>query len=87
MEATRLSNELIISSNATEVNIALLEDRGLVELNKEKTTYIATVGEVVYVYYYSAREGDTISVDTNYEYLLDFDGTPFTDDNLYLTSL
>lgn len=58
-----------------------------IELNKEKTTYIATVGEVVYVYYYSAREGDTISVDTNYEYLLDFDGTPFTDDNLYLTSL
>ena len=58
-----------------------------IELNQEKTTYIAAVGEVVYVYYYSAREGDIISVDTNYEYLLDFDGTPFTDDNLYLTSL
>ena len=58
-----------------------------IEKNQDKHTYIATVGEVVYCYYYSAREGDGISVDTNYEYLLDFDDTPFIDNELFLTSL
>ena len=58
-----------------------------IEKNQDKHTYIATVGEVVYCYYYSAREGDEISVDTNYEYLLDFDDTPFIDNELFLTSL
>ena len=41
-----MNRELIIDSNASEVSIALLEDKNLVELNKEKTNNNFVVGDV-----------------------------------------
>ncbi len=41
-----MNNELIISSTANEVNIALLEDKTLVELNSEKKDQRFAVGDV-----------------------------------------
>ena len=41
-----MNRELIIDSNASEVSIALLEDKNLVELNKEKTSNNFVVGDV-----------------------------------------
>ena len=42
-----MDSELIISSNETDVQIALLEDKRLVELHKEKKNNHFTVGDVV----------------------------------------
>ncbi len=68
MEATRLSNELIISSNATEVNIALLEDRGLVELNKEKSSTKFAVGDIYLAKVKKIVSGlNAVFVDLGYE--------------------
>ncbi|MCF6170197.1 MAG: Rne/Rng family ribonuclease [Bacteroidales bacterium] len=41
-----MNRELIIDSNLSEVSIALLEDKNLVELNKEKTNNNFVVGDV-----------------------------------------
>jgi len=41
-----VNRELIIDSNSSEVSIALLEDKNLVELNKEKTNNNFVVGDV-----------------------------------------
>ena len=41
-----MNKELIINSTATEVEIALLEDKFLVELNKEKTNNEFAVGDI-----------------------------------------
>ena len=41
-----MNRELIIDSNASEVSIALLEDKNLVELNQEKTNNNFVVGDV-----------------------------------------
>ena len=41
-----MNKELIINANSSEVNIALLEDKVLVELNKEKTNSSFAVGDV-----------------------------------------
>jgi ribonuclease G len=41
-----VSNELIIDVTSSEINIALLEDKQLVELNKEKTNSKFTVGDI-----------------------------------------
>ncbi len=41
-----MNRELIIDSNLSEVNIALLEDKNLVELNKEETNNKFAVGDV-----------------------------------------
>jgi len=41
-----VNRELIIDSNLSEVNIALLEDKNLVELNKEQTNNKFAVGDV-----------------------------------------
>jgi ribonuclease G len=41
-----VNKELIINANPSEVNIALLEDKVLVELNKEKTNSSFAVGDV-----------------------------------------
>ncbi|MBE0649466.1 MAG: Rne/Rng family ribonuclease [Bacteroidales bacterium] len=41
-----MNRELVIDSNGTEVNIALLEDKTLVELNKEQNNNDFTVGDV-----------------------------------------
>ena len=41
-----MNKELIINAIASEVNIALLEDKVLVELNKEKTNSSFAVGDV-----------------------------------------
>ena len=41
-----MNRELIIDSSATEVSIALLEDKNLVELNKEKNNNSFAVGDV-----------------------------------------
>lgn len=41
-----MTKELIIDSNSTEVNIALLEDKNLVELHKEKHNQNFSVGDV-----------------------------------------
>ncbi|MCF8348542.1 MAG: Rne/Rng family ribonuclease [Bacteroidales bacterium] len=41
-----MNRELIIDSNLSEVNIALLEDKNLVELNKEQTNNKFAVGDV-----------------------------------------
>ena len=41
-----MNRELIIDSNASEVSIALLEDKNLVELNKEKNNNNFVVGDV-----------------------------------------
>jgi ribonuclease G len=41
-----VSKELVINSSSSEVVIALLEDKNLVELNKEKTSTNFTVGDI-----------------------------------------
>ena len=41
-----MNRELVIDSNGTEVNIALLEDKSLVELHKEQNNNDFTVGDV-----------------------------------------
>jgi len=41
-----VNNELIISSSPDEVNIALLEDKHLVELNNEKKDHSFSVGDI-----------------------------------------
>jgi len=41
-----LNKELIIDSNSSEVNVALLEEKCLVELNKEKNDHSFSVGDV-----------------------------------------
>ena len=41
-----MNNELIISSSPDEVNIALLEDKHLVELNNEKKDHSFSVGDI-----------------------------------------
>ena len=41
-----MNKELIIDANPSEVTIALLEDKVLVELNKEKTNNNFSVGDV-----------------------------------------
>lgn len=41
-----MNKELVIDSNGTEVNIALLEDKALVELHKEQNNNDFTVGDV-----------------------------------------
>ena len=41
-----MNRELIIDSKLSEVSIALLEDKNLVELNKEKTNNNFVVGDV-----------------------------------------
>ena len=41
-----MNRELIIDSNLSEVNIALLEDKNLVELNNEQTNNKFAVGDV-----------------------------------------
>jgi len=41
-----VNRELIIDSNLSEVNIALLEDKNLVELHKDKINNKFTVGDV-----------------------------------------
>jgi ribonuclease G len=41
-----VEKDLIIDSNSSEVNIALMEDKSLVELNKEKTNNNFSVGDV-----------------------------------------
>ena len=41
-----MNRELVIDSNGTEVNIALLEDKTLVELHKEQNNNDFTVGDV-----------------------------------------
>ncbi len=41
-----MNRELVIDSNAAEVNIALLEDKNLVELHKEQTNNDFSVGDV-----------------------------------------
>ncbi|MBI9066201.1 MAG: Rne/Rng family ribonuclease [Salinivirgaceae bacterium] len=41
-----MSKEIVINSSSSEVVIALLEDKNLVELNKEKTSTNFTVGDI-----------------------------------------
>ena len=41
-----MNKELIINSTSSEVEIALLEDKLLVELNKEKSNNEFTVGDI-----------------------------------------
>jgi len=41
-----VNKELIINSTSTEVEIALLEDKLLVELNKEKSNNEYSVGDI-----------------------------------------
>jgi len=41
-----VSKELVIDTNANEINIALLEDKKLVELNKEKSNPKFSVGDI-----------------------------------------
>ena len=41
-----VNRELIIDSNTSEVNIALLEDKSLVELHKEKNNNNFAVGDI-----------------------------------------
>ena len=44
-----VNRELIIDSNASEVNIALLEDKSLVELHKEQNNNQFAVGDIFLV--------------------------------------
>jgi ribonuclease G len=63
-----LSNELIISANSTEVNIALLEDKGLVELNKERSSTKFAVGDVYLAKVKKIVSGlNAVFVDLGYE--------------------
>ncbi len=41
-----MSKELIISASSSDVSIALLEDKKLVELNKEKSNLKFAVGDI-----------------------------------------
>ena len=41
-----MSKDLIIDVNESEVTIALLDDKQLIELNKEKRTIQFTVGDI-----------------------------------------
>lgn len=43
-----MNRELIIDSSLSEVNIALLEDKSLVELNKEQINNNFAVGDVFF---------------------------------------
>lgn len=46
MDTTQINRELIISSDVSEVNIVLLEDKQLVELHKEQKNNSISVGDV-----------------------------------------
>ena len=46
MDTTQINRELIISSDVSEVNIVLLEDKQLVELHKEQKNNNISVGDV-----------------------------------------
>lgn len=46
MSETELTKELVISSHDNEVQVALLEDKKLVEIHKEKTTAQFSVGDI-----------------------------------------
>jgi len=64
----RLSNELIISANSSEVNIALLEDKGLVELNKERSSTKFAVGDIYLAKVKKIVSGlNAVFVDLGYE--------------------
>ena len=41
-----MSNELVIDASSSEISIALLEDKRLIELNKEKTDTRFSVGDI-----------------------------------------
>ena len=41
-----MNKELIISIDSSEINLALLEDKSLVELHKEKTSNKFSVGDI-----------------------------------------
>ncbi len=41
-----MSNELVIDASSSEISIALLEDKRLIELNKEKTDTHFSVGDI-----------------------------------------
>ena len=46
MDTTQINRELIISSDVSEVNIVLLEDKQLVEFHKEQKNSNVSVGDV-----------------------------------------
>ena len=46
MDTTQINRELVISSDVSEVNIVLLEDKQLVELHKERKNNNISVGDV-----------------------------------------
>ena len=46
MDTTQINRELIISSDVSEVNIVLLEDKQLVEFHKEQKNNSISVGDV-----------------------------------------
>ena len=48
MDTTQINRELIISSDVSEVNIVLLEDKQLVELHKEQKNNSISVGDVYF---------------------------------------
>ena len=63
-----MSKELIISANSSEVNIALLEDKGLVELNKERSSTKFAVGDVYLAKVKKIVSGlNAVFVDLGYE--------------------
>lgn len=63
-----MSKELIISANSSEVNIALLEEKGLVELNKERSSTKFAVGDVYLAKVKKIVSGlNAVFVDLGYE--------------------
>jgi len=63
-----VSNELIISASSLEVNIALLEDKELIELNKEKTSTKFAVGDIYLAKVKKIVSGlNAVFVDLGYE--------------------
>lgn len=64
----KLNNELIISVNSPEINIALLENKQLVELNRERTNAGFAVGDVYFARVKKIVSGlNAVFVDLGYE--------------------